>query len=291
MLRPFLLLIFASILFLFHADIPLLFSQEPYDPGFFQTPVTRDLFLEEGFAEWCQGQERRIEHPRGISLVLNSQDSTSDWPGVRFGDPKNPGPRHVRIPLKRKIPVGTLLVSGIGTPSVLKEAGENPQNADLSNEELWIPGQRVAEHRLVDSEDGLRDDSYTVWIFPPGTKTQAIRFTHVPQSSDKTYTGWLGGLYVLSQRVLNLAPYGIAHTVAEGHKAGRINDHTDNAKWEAWDNGPQGRTLPLSEDAPEFVSIVWDAPVDLCGLCTFWSGFRKAQVEVYVGPPEKHPNP
>lgn len=290
MLRSSAILVFASLLFLFASGTSALFSQEPYDPGFFRTPVSRDMFWEEGFAEWCQGKERRIEHPRGISQVLNSQDSTSQWRGVEFGISKNLGPRHLRIPLKQEISVGTLLVCGIGTPSILKDTLENPQNAELANEELWIPGRRVADRRLINTEDGLRDDSYAAWIFPPGTKTQAIRFTHVPKSTDKSYTGWLGGIYVLSRRVLNLAPYGIAHASSEGHKAARINDRSDNSKWEAWDNGSEGRTLPISEENPEFVSIVWDSPVDLHGLCTIWSGFRKAQVEVYVGPPEKHPN-
>ena len=265
-------------------------AQESYHPGYFQTPISRAIFEEDGFAQWCDGVEKRIEHQRGISQVLNSRETHSDWRGIEFGNAKQPGTRHIRIPLKETVSVGSLFVCGIGTPSVLKEGVVPAKNADLTDESLWIPGQRILNGRWDNTENGLDEAAYFVWLFPPGTKTAAIRFTHNAQATDKSYAGWLGGMYALSERLVNVAPYGMAFAESENHKAVNLNDNSDNKKWQAWDNGKEGREIAVSKETPEIVSIVWEQPVTINGLCTIWSGFWDAEIDVYVGSPEKHPN-
>ena len=265
-------------------------AQGLYDPGYFQTPISRTMFEEDGFSQWCDGVEQRIEHQRGISQILNSHETHSDWRGIEFGNTKQPGVRHVRIPLKETVPVGSLFVCGIGTPSVLKEGISLAKNADLTNESLWIPGQRILDGRLDSSENGLDEASYFVWVFPPGTKTAAIRFTHDARATDKSYTGWLGGIYALSQRFVNIAPYGMAFAESENHKAAQLNDNSDNQKWQAWDNGTEGREITISRETPEIVSVMWEQPVTLNGLCTIWTGFWNAEIDIYVGSADKHPN-
>ncbi len=280
----------AAVILLAILTATTLFAQPPYDTGWFQTPVAREMFDEEGFLELHGGQATPITHHRGISQVLNSRETHSEYHGTTFGDTKNLGPRHLIIPLKASVPVGSLFVCGVGTPYVLKAEVADPRTADPSDDSLWIPGRRILSGELTESEQGLTEDAYYFWIFPSGTQTAAIRFTHIPQAMDKSYAGWLGGLYVLPHRVMNVAPYAVPFAASENHHAAKLNDQIDNNKWSAWDNGRDGREVPVSRENPEFVSLVWNEPVTLTGLCTVWSGFWDADVETYVGPADRHPN-
>ena len=116
----------------------------------FVTPVTNKMLDTEGFAEWENGVLKPVVLQRGIAEVLITQTSTTSHRAPNFGVSNRPGTRHLRIPLKEEIPVGTLLIRGLGSVSLLKP-GVDPATADPANESLWIPGKRVLEGTVGES--------------------------------------------------------------------------------------------------------------------------------------------
>ena len=256
------------------------------DSGVFQTPVSHNLIDGQELVEWVDGTESPLKQERGLSHILVSQTTPTGYGGLEFGQTKTPGPRYLRLMLKEPVAVGTLLVRGSVEPSVLK----NGQPGHLDDDAQWIAGRLVSDKLFRDAKDGFGRDDYAAWVFPEGATTNAIRFKHVAKPADKSYAGWLGGVYVLGQRFANLAPAALCVATGQSQYSDRINDGTNNGVWAAWDNGPNGAELPISAERPEYVTLLWDAPVTLRGLCTLWTGFGAADVLVYVGPNDKHPN-
>ena len=255
----------------------------------FSTPVTKSMIENRMLTEYFDGVKQRLFIQRGIEHVLATQTTNPGYNGVEFGKSKNPGVRHLCIGLSEQVAVGTMLVRGIGIPSVLST--DLPENSiDPTNEKQWITGKRLVGNEFVDSEDSLDRLSYSVWIFPENTKSSTIRFTHTAKGADKTYAGWLGGIYILSERFVNPTSRGVAFTKSQPQYVSRIIDGSNNDFHTTWDNGPQGAEFVVSKDRPEYVSVVWEQPVQLRGLCTLWTGFTDADAEIYVGDPKKHPN-
>ncbi|MDR1962733.1 MAG: hypothetical protein LBQ50_03030 [Planctomycetaceae bacterium] len=256
--------------------------------GFFQTPVLKEMFDETHFTEWVDGTEQLLNTKTGTAWVLTSQTTLPGYNGLEFGKSKVPGTRYLRVALKSPVPVGTLLVQGTGIPGVLKS---NISNAgDVSDDKQWITGVRIQNRMINETENDLERKHFTVWLFPPGTKTTAIRFQHTSQAADKSYAGWLGGILVLSERLVNLAPYAQAFATGQSQYANRVNDETNNEMRIVWNNGDEGSEFVVSPEHPEYVSLIWDKPVKLQGICTLWTGFLNADAEVYVGHESQHPN-
>ena len=139
-------------------------------------------------------------------------------------NPKRPAGGACVSDSEAPITVGTVLVRAGGTLSVLLPRANYPGN--MADEPQWIAGQRlVAEEGdsphlperpegcfaqmgtvpLFPSDEPAEAEDYAVWVFPPGTKTRALRFTHTAQPTDSSYSGWLGGAYVLPERMANVA--------------------------------------------------------------------------------------
>ena len=253
----------------------------------FVTPVTNRIPGTEGFAEWENGILKPVVLQRGAAEVLATQTSMTSHRGPEFGVSNRMGVRHLRIPLNADVPVGTLLIRGLGVVSVLKPELD-PVNADPTDESLWIPGKRVHKQTVTEAGEGLDRGSFTFWVFPPDTKTRAFRFSHTPLPTDREFAGWLGGIYVLQSRYVNIAPLATPITSVELQKAGRLIDNLYN-DWGTWDNGEKGVQLPVSAERPETAMLVWDEPAKIQGVGTIWSGFGSAAVDVYVGPENRHP--
>jgi len=253
----------------------------------FVTPATNKTLGADGFAQWENGVLKPYVVQRGVAEVLVTQTTPTSWHAPDFGVSNRLGVRHLRIPLNEEIPVGTLLIYGQGYVSVLKP-GNDPAKADPADESLWIPGRRVFDPSVTSSEEGLDRGSYAFWVFPPGTKTRAFRFSHSPLPTDREFSGWLGGIYVLKNRYVNVAPRALPVTSAELQKAERLIDGLNNG-WQTWDNGEKGAQLAVSAERPESAILVWDEPAKLRGVGTIWSGFGSAAVDVYVGPENVHP--
>ncbi len=240
------------------------------------------------FTQWAGGAESPVvvlDHGKdaGPAFVLCSDQTLPSYVGVKFGDTKTPGPRHLRIGFKAPVAVGSVLVRGGGRLSVLTQ--DAPGRGDLADEAQWLPAERLRGREVSRAEAG-RDD-YALWVLPPGTQTRALRFTHVAEATEKTYAGWLGGFCMLRERLANVAPQAVVSTSANPQHAALIaNEHYE--QWQAWDNVEEAGILPVAE-RPAWVTLVWEQPVTLVGLNALWAGCGAATAQAYTGPADRHP--
>ena len=154
-------------------------------------------------------------------------------------------------------------------------------------EEDWIAAERVQGRQVARTEPG--SEEFALWVLPPGTDTRALRFTHRSEAADKTYAGWLGGVYVLGERWANLAPQAQAGAGSHNEAAFKLNNDSNDGTWAAWDNAPETNAPPISPEHPAWVLLHWPAPVRLAGLNLLWAGFTAVEVQTYAGRAETHP--
>jgi hypothetical protein len=243
------------------------------------TPVSQGQLDRAAFAEWFAGHESPIPVERaknGPRDVLWTQEQRQDWPGIHFGLGREPGVRHLRIGFTEPIALGTVLARCGGRLSVLKPDATYP--GDLGDDSQWLSAERLSSRRSASLED------FEVWSLPPGTKARALRFTHVAEASDTNPAGWLGGAWVLGERVTNVAPQATVVASAREERSTLLNDQLNNGLWGAWDNGEQGAALPISAEHPEIITLSWPRSVKLSGVCLIWAGFSAAELLVLEGP-------
>ncbi len=232
------------------------------------------------FAEWVDGAERPTTSKRGPSHVVWTPGGQIEWQGLKYGDSKNPGLRHLRVGFKAPAKIGSVLARSGGRLSALKAGAAYP--GDLSKEDQWTPAERLGS-----GEPG--DDEFALWVLPPGTSTRALRFTHDAKPADPAYAGSIGGLYVLPERFANIAPQAVPITRARNEAAAKLINGTNDGTWGAWDNGKDGGPTELSKENPETILLVWPAAVPLRGLAALWAGFGSVEVQAYAGPADRHP--
>lgn len=235
-----------------------------------------------GFAQWVAGTETPISEQAakdGPAAVLWTDKGKPDWRGVKFGEGREAGVRHLRVGFAAPQTVGSVLVRGGGTLSVLKADAAYPGN--LADDTQWQPADRLVGGAAVRVE--VREDGYALWSLPAGTQPRALRFSHVPAPGDREMAGWLGGVWLLAERLGNVAPQALAQSRARDDVSAKLVDESHNRTWEAWDNGEKGAALPVTTEHPEFVTLTWPAPVRLSGLALLWTGFEAVDVEAFTG--------
>ena len=209
------------------------------EPALNPTPVSQSQLDQSAFTEWFAGHESPIPKERaknGPREVLWTQEQRPEWSGVSFGLEREPGVRHLRIGFTEPIAFGTVLTRAGGVLSVLKADAGYP--GDLGDSSQWLAAERLGSDQPPGAED------LVLWSLPPATKTRALRFTHVTDAADQNPAGWLGGAWVLADRVANVAPQAIAVANAREEKSTLLNDQSNNRLWGAWDNGEQGGSIP-----------------------------------------------
>lgn len=254
-------------------------------------PVTAKSLDPAAYSEWVDGSETPVsaQVPKAAAvekLVLMDEKTTSDATLI-YGDSKVPGVRHLRIGFTGPLAVGSVLVSGQGSLSVLKPDAAYP--GDLNDDSQWIGAQRFAGSSIV--SDGGDPKSEVMWVLPAVVTTRALRFTHIAKPTDRIYGGSIGCLSVLSERYANLAPEAVVTARSNLPHVARLTDQTHN-HWLSWgnidaSNGERPKTI--AED-PEWVMLTWPRPVALSGLGMWAAGFSSAEVQVYVGPKDRHPS-
>ncbi len=260
-------------------------AKQPQPVSVFATPVSLEMLDPTAFAAAAVGSDASADLPKdGPRHVIWTQNSAPEWDGVHFGDSKVAGPRYLRIGLKSSVVVGAVLTRGPVQVSALKVGAAYP--GSLNNESEWTPAYRLKGREVSREEPGSED--YAVWLLPPGTSTRAIRFTHTAKLTDTSFAGWLGGAYLLSERVSNVAPQAIAAASANNEKAVLLNDGSNDGTWGAWDNGDDATQI-VSPDHPDYVTLVWPHTVNLSGLNALWVGFAACDVQRYVGSTAHHP--
>ena len=234
------------------------------------------------FTQWVDGKETPIAEDAakgGPGAVVWTAKSKPDWQGVKFGDGRDAGVRHLRIGFAESLAVGSVLVRGGGVLSVLKADAAYPGN--MADEAQWTAAERLADG--VVSRKEVYSEGYALWVLPPGTKTRALRFSHAPSPGDREMAGWLGGVWILEQRFGNVAPQALAQSSARDDVSARLVDESNNSTWITWDNGEKGAALAISPEHPEFVTLTWPKAVTLNGICLLWTGFSGVEVEAFNG--------
>ena len=247
------------------------------------SPLSREDLDGSAFAQWVDGEEKSLQIKRGPSFIMWTKNSRIEWSGMYYADSKKPGVRHMRIGWKQAVPVGTVLARAGGKLSVLRSDATYP--GKLNDDSQWIPAVRLKDRKVTRRE--VNGEDFGLWVLPPKTVTRAIRFTHVPELTDKTYAGWLGGVCVLSDRFANMANQSIALTTANAGKAFKVNDESNNGCWGTWDNGEVGAEQVVSEQSPEVLDLLWPQEVSLRGLVLLWAGFGECEVLAYRGPADR----
>jgi len=286
--------LFSSLLCLFAAAaFPLRASAAPAPAPVYATPLLAENLDAASFAEWTNGKEAPIsargEKAPTAEKIIWTQHSNTGNGQLLYGDSKTPGARYLRIGFNTPVAVGSILVQGQGQVSVLKPEAAYPGN--LQDDSQWIPAQRLNAGAVVTEEPD--ENGEILWVLPSPVSTRALRFTHTAETTDRVYGGKLGGVFLLFERVANLAPQALAAARSTPKFAGRLNDETANS-WGAWCNIPSRegeRAKTIAED-PEWVMLVWPRPVTLKGLVALGmggAGFSDAEVQIYTGPKTKHP--
>jgi hypothetical protein len=233
------------------------------------------------FAQYVDGRETPIaptSAKAGPASVVWTARSTPDNRGVKFGEGRAEGIRHLRIGFTEPIDIGSVLVRGGGNLSVLKADAKYPGN--LADDSQWISAVHLSGGEISNKEVG--EGEYALWVLPAGTKSRALRFSHVPSAGDAEMAGWIGGVWIVSQRLGNIAPQALVQSRARDDVSRRLVDELHNG-WGTWDNGEQGAALAVSPEHPEIITLTWPTPVKLDGVCLLWTGFSAVDVDAFTG--------
>lgn len=245
-------------------------------------PVVGENLDRDALAQWVDGKETPLAEDAtkdGPYSIVWTVQKRPDWRGVKFGEGRTVGPRHLRIGFTENVTVGSVLIRSGGSLSVLKPGAEYP--GDLSDDSQWIPAERLLDGELSQKEVGRED--YAIWVLPPGTQTRALRLIHSPSPGDTEMAGWVGGLWISEKRLGNVAPQALVQSVARDDKSAKLVDRSNNRMWQTWDNGEQGAALPVSPEHPEIVTLTWPRPVKLEGICLLWTGFSAVEIDAFTG--------
>jgi hypothetical protein len=263
------------------------------EPGLaFATPVEESALDPVAFGQSVDGKFLPVKRENNAvrpQSVLWTRQSSPDWAGVRYGEGTSTGARHLRIGFTVPLPVGSVMVRGGGKLSVLKPDVTYPGH--LNNEADWLPAERLQDGRVSMQEVGGKE--YGIWVLPPGTTTRAIRFSHTPQPTDAEYSCTLHGALVLADRVRNIAPSAVVSVSSMSAGAARLTNGIDDS-WDAWANleptqaGSASRE-PVSEKAPEQITLVWPEANRVDSVVFLWAGFQSAKVEIFQGPENQDP--
>ena len=215
----------------------------------------------------------------GPKAVVWCQQSKPHWKGTTYGAGREAGVRHLRIGFTQTLPVGSVLVGGGGSLSVLKTNAAYP--GDLADDSQWLPAQRLVNGAESTAEIAAGD--YGLWVLPPGTSTRALRFSHTPAAGDRESAIQLAGVWLLPDRLGNVAPQALVQSRARDDVSMKLVDESHNRTWQAWENAEDGAPLPVSAEHPEIVTLTWPKPVKLRGVCLLWAGFAACKIDAFTG--------
>src|ERR1043165_6383739 len=121
-------------------------------PDVFRTPVELEQLDPAAFTQLVDGAERPVVAQDGKQSVPQDVIATrTTWKlgSRKFGDSKTPGARHVRIGFLQPVEIGTVLVGGDVSLSILKPDATYP--GDMADDSQWISARRISGGELVES--------------------------------------------------------------------------------------------------------------------------------------------
>lgn len=240
-------------------------------------PLDPSLLDQAAFSQWVAGNETPL--PEAPKSVVWTEKDIPDWRGAKFGNGRESGVRHLRIAFTKMVTVGSVLVSGGGSLSVLKATANYPGN--LADDSQWLPAERLKDGTTTHAE--VLEGNYGLWVLPPGTETRALRFSHQPAPGDREMTGVLGGVWLMNERMGNIAPQALVQSRARDDVSAKLVDESNNRMWQAWDNGENGVALPISAEHPETVMLTWPKAVKMRNVCLLWTGFQSCEIDAFTG--------
>ncbi len=270
-------------------SLPSFAGAQGVDFGVFRTPVVRENLLPAKDAEWLDGKELPIDSMQDQRhRALWTQSGPSASGPILFGKGASTGVRHFRLAFSSEVPVGSVLAVGNARVSVLKAGVQG--HGDLANDAHWTPAERL-DGRSVTTDQPSDISSIQLWTLPPGTKTRAIRFTHLPPITAGDFAGRVGGVYVLADRYADVAKQGRILTSSNTRDAGRIIDGYDNRGRRGGDWANRDRTAPVQPNEPRVSSadpvdviLAFPTPASVRGLALWDCGGTAG--EIAVAPPD-----
>ncbi|MGB8352864.1 MAG: hypothetical protein WCD79_03170, partial [Chthoniobacteraceae bacterium] len=239
------------------------------------------------YTEWVDGAEKEVVslsakgEPQPLHFIWSKTTPTDYRP--QYGNSNTSGVRYLRIGFNKDVTIGSILARGGGQVSVLKPGAAEPGN--VTDDSQWIPAQRIKGGKVSTAEAGADDE--VMWTLPTAVTTHAIRFTHAPQPTDRSF-GSTVTLAIFPGRWANIAPQAIAATSSTEQHASRLNDENIKVMWENISLRDGERQKTIAED-PEWGMLVWPAPVTLQGAAFLGNEWGTAEVQAYTGPATKHP--
>ena len=241
------------------------------------------------FSEWYDGAEKPVVRLDGHGIAT---PNTSLWTpateqtvrGTVFGDSKTAGARYLRIGFEKPVAIGSILMRGNVQVSVLKPGASLPGN--VTDDSQWIPARKIKGGKVSDEENSY--DEENVWTLPEVVTTQAIRFTHTAQATDRSFAGFLGGAALFPGRWTNMASQAIASAGASDQYSYRLNDENARYGWENISNRDGDRAQTIVQN-PEWAMLTWSQPVTLGGVGLLGNEFGTAEIQAYTGLESKHP--
>ena len=215
----------------------------------------------------------------GPKAVVWTKQATTHWRGATYGAGRAAGVRYLRIGFTQAIPVGSILVGGGGSLSVLKSDAAYP--GDLADDSQWLPAKRLVNGAETNEE--VAEGAYGLWVLPPGTSTRALRFSHTPAARDSDTAGHLSGVWLLADRLGNVGPQSLVQSRAREDVSMKIVDESHNRTWQAWENAKEGAPIAISAEHPEIFTLTWPQAVNLERLCLLWTGFAACEVDAFTG--------
>ena len=215
----------------------------------------------------------------GPKAVVWCKQVKPHWKGITYGAGREAGVRHLRIGFTQAVPVSSVLVGGGGSLSVLK--ADAPYPGDLADDSQWLPAQRLVNGAESNAE--VAGGAYGLWVLPPGTSTRALRFSHTPAPGDRETAIHLAGVWLLPDRLGNVAPQALVQSRARDDVSMKLVDESHNRTWQTWENAENGAPLPVSAEHPEIVTLTWPKSVTLTGVCLLWTGFAACEIDAFTG--------
>lgn len=251
------------------------------------TQVTNENIDRDACAVWTDGAETKEGLPDPHQILWRRNGNNRSPYGEHFGrrDAKQLT-QHLRYAFKEEIPVGAILSSANDRVSVLKPSAKYP--GDMDDESQWITG----EHLLKDGEISRSGMSgFVLWVFPEGTKTRAVRYTHAAQPLDSDKRGWINTILLMPKRRLSLGRFAKAYSNQYPKRADRLNDGQDNGLHNCWSNlEALDDNLPkISKNNPGVFWLAWPEPVEIDSLVLLHCGCGAAEVDIYSGPKDRAP--
>ena len=251
------------------------------------TEVTNENIDEAACAVWRDGFETQEGMPNSHQILWRRNGNNHSPYGENFGARSATNlTQHLRYAFKEPVAVGSILSCSRDVVSVLKPTAKYP--GDMNDESQWISGEHLLKNGKISRE---AKDGFIVWVFPEGTKTRAVRYTHVAQPLDSDKRGWINTILLMPGRMQSLGRFAKAYSNQYPRRADLLNDGRDNGLNGGWSNlsGSEKNPPTIGKEHPGVFWLAWPEAVDIDSLVLLHCGLGACEIDMFVGPADREP--